>query len=258
MASTLIAVISPAKLLDDHSRYPQFKTTTCDFLQEAEQLMKKLKKLKPKEIGELMDLSDKLSKDNFDRYQQWGLPFTSKNALPAVHMFKGDVYRGLAAHELSDKDLYWSQDHIRILSGVYGLLRPMDLIQPYRLMMGTPFGVSGELSNLYKFWGSKLAEKLNDEISPKGTLINLASSEYFKAVQLTALKRKVVHCEFKEKKAGGYSVVSVYAKIARGRMARFIIDRKIKKHEDLKAFDVDGYRFNPSLSTESEYVFTRG
>lgn len=258
MKSNFIAVISPAKLLDDSVKYPKLKCTQPEFLEEAEQLIAKLKKLKPKEVGELMELSDKLAEENFIRFQQWSAPFSHENAIPAMLLFKGDVYRGLAAHELSDAQLNWAQKHVRILSGLYGILRPLDLIQAYRLMMGTPFAFSKEHNNLYKFWGDNLAHYLNEQLGPKGVIVNLASQEYFKAASTIALKRRVLHCEFKEKKGASYTIVSTYAKLARGRMTRFIIDNQIAKTEDLKAFDYDNYVFNPLLSTENNYVFSRG
>ena len=216
------------------------------------------KKLKPSEVGKLMELSDKLAEENYIRFQRWSLPFTNENAIPAMLLFKGDVYRGLAAHELSNTQLNWAQKHVRILSGLYGIVRPLDLIQPYRLMMGTPFSFSKEQNNLYKFWGDGIANHLNENLGPKGVIVNLASQEYFKAAATNALERKVIHCEFKEKKGASFSIVSTYAKLARGRMTRFIIDNQISKVQDLKAFDYDNYVFNPSLSTENNYVFSRG
>jgi cytoplasmic iron level regulating protein YaaA (DUF328/UPF0246 family) len=173
-------------------------------------------------------------------------------------MFKGDVYRGLKAEELGKKQLEWSQDHLRILSGLYGILKPLDLIQPYRLMMGTPFSPSSKHKNLYSFWGNQLAESLKQEVDSKGVIVNLASQEYFKAVPLQSLDRRVVTCEFKERKGGKVSIVSTYAKLARGMMARYIIDNKITKPADLKGFDSERYLFEPGLSTENEYVFVRG
>lgn len=258
MGSNFIAVISPAKLLDDSVKYPKINSTLPTFLDEANNLMVKLKKLKTKQIAELMELSEKLSLENFIRFQEWSTPFTKENAVPAILLFKGDVYRGLAAHELTENQLYWAQDHVRILSGLYGIVKPLDLVQSYRLMMGTPFTYSKELNNLYKFWGTKLSELLNDEVNSKGVVVNLASNEYFKAVSTPALKRRVIHCDFKEKKGNNYTIVSTYAKLARGRMTRFIIDQKVTKADDLKAFDYDNYLFNKSLSSENHYVFSRG
>jgi hypothetical protein len=257
MPSKLIAVISPAKLLDDSSRYPELKNSELAFALEAEELANGLRKLKAKEIAKLMDLSEALALENERRFQQWQLPFNTSNAIQAVLMFKGDVYRGLKAEELGAKQLEWAQNHLRILSGMYGVLRPLDLIQPYRLMMGTPFSPSKDVKNLYQFWGDKITLAIQADLEPKGTLVYLASSEYFKSINKPLLDRKIVQCEFKEKKGTNYSVVSTYAKLARGKMARFIIENKITKPSDLLAFDVDGYCFNAKLSTDSEYVFTR-
>ncbi len=257
MSSKLIAVISPAKLLDDSSRYPELKSSEIAFAVEAEELANGLRKLKSKEISKLMDLSDALAIENEKRFQQWQLPFNTSNAIQSVLMFKGDVYRGLKAEELGARQLEWAQNHLRILSGLYGVLRPLDLIQPYRLMMGTPYSPNKVHKNLYQFWGNKVTEAIQSDLEPKGTLVNLASSEYFKVINKAVLDRKVIQCEFKEKKGSGFSIVSTYAKLARGKMARFIIENKIVKPSELAAFDVDGYVFNPKLSTDSDYVFTR-
>jgi cytoplasmic iron level regulating protein YaaA (DUF328/UPF0246 family) len=257
MPSKLIAVISPAKLLDESSRYPELKSSEISFAVEAEYLTHELRKLKSKELGSMMDLSVKLADENVNRFQQWQLPFTPSNSIQAILMFKGDVYRGLKAEELGAKQLEWAQSHLRILSGLYGILRPLDLIQPYRLMMGTPFSPDKTTKNLYQFWGNKLTEHIKADLDPKGVLVNLASSEYFKAVNKNELDRRVVNCEFKEKKGTGYAIVSTYAKQARGKMARFIIENKITKPSDLQAFDTDGYCFNPKMSTDQDYVFTR-
>ena len=258
MSSKLIAVISPAKLLDDSSRYPELSATQPLFQDEAKALIQKLKKLSSKEVSELMDLSPALGQLNKDRFNEWHLPFDQSNSIPSVLMFKGDVYRGLKAEELGKKQLEWAQDHLRILSGLYGILKPLDLIQPYRLMMGTPFSPSSKHKNLYSYWGNQLAESLKQEVDSKGVVVNLASQEYFKAVPLQALDRRVVTCEFKERKGGKVSIVSTYAKLARGMMARYIIDNKITKPDDLKGFDSERYLFEPGLSTENEYVFVRG
>jgi cytoplasmic iron level regulating protein YaaA (DUF328/UPF0246 family) len=257
MSSKLIAVISPAKLLDESSRYPELKSSEISFGVEAEHLTNQLRKLKARDLGELMDLSEKLAIENVERFQQWQLPFTSSNSLQAILMFKGDVSRGLKAEELGAKQLEWAQSHLRILSGLYGILRPLDLIQPYRLMMGTPFSPNKDIKNLYQYWGNRLTDHIKADLDPKGVVVNIASSEYFKAINKTVLDRRVVNCEFKEKKGTGYAIVSTYAKQARGKMARFIIENKITKPSDLQAFDTEGYCFNPKVSTDHDYVFTR-
>lgn len=256
--SQLLAVISPAKLLDDSTHYPDLNCTQPVFQDEAAYLVSKLKKCSAAELSELMELSAKLGEENKRRYAEWHLPFTHANAHPAVLMFKGEVYRGLKAEEFSKKELDFAQDHLRILSGLYGVLRPLDLVMGYRLMMGTPFSPDKKTKNLYAYWGTKIAEQLAESLAPKGVLVNLASSEYFKAVDLKSLNRRVVTCEFKERKGDKYSVVSTYAKHARGMMARFLIENKIKKADDLKAFEMENYKFNASLSSDNQWIFTRG
>ncbi len=255
--SKLIAVISPAKLLDDQTHYPQLPSSQPLFLNEAEALIKKLKKLKIEEVSELMDLSPALGALNRDRFNQWKRPFDTSNAHQAILHFKGDVYRGMKAEEFGLKQLEWSQDHLRILSGLYGVLRPLDVVQSYRLMMGTPFSASVKHKNLYSYWGTKIADSIATDLDKNGTLVNLASSEYFKAIDQKALDRNIITCEFKERKGGKLSIVSTYAKLARGMMARFIIENKITKPTDIKAFDSERYLFEPSLSTDNEYVFVR-
>lgn len=257
MSSKLIAVISPAKLLDDQSRFPELPSTQPIFTEEAELLVKKLKKLSPKKVSELMDLSIALGELNHQRYQEWQLPFTNQNAIPSILMFKGEVYRGMKAEELGKKQLEWAQDHLRILSGLYGVIRPLDLIQPYRLMMGTPFQYSAKEKNLYAFWGNKITEEIRNSLDKKGVLVNLASSEYFKAIDKKSLDRKIIQCEFKERKGGKLAIIGTYAKLARGMMARYIIENKISNPEHLKGFDKERYIFEPTLSTENEFVFVR-
>jgi len=256
--SNLLAVISPAKTLDDQSHYPGLSCTQPIFSEEAAQLVKKLKPLSGTKLSALMDISAALGEENARRYAQWHLPFTHQTAHPALLMFKGDVYRGLQAQELGEPDLKFATDNLRIISGLYGLLRPLDLVMPYRLMMATPFAHSTKHKNLYAFWGTKIALQLHQEIEPRGTLVNLASSEYFKAIDSKTLDRAVVHCEFREKKGADYKIVSTFAKLARGKMARFLIDHRITKKKDLKAFDTDGYSFHPQFSNDETFVFTRG
>jgi cytoplasmic iron level regulating protein YaaA (DUF328/UPF0246 family) len=258
MKNNLIAVISPAKLLDDKTHHPEIKCTQPALLGDAELLADKLKKLSGKQLSGLMDLSTALGDENKRRYAEWHLPFTHKNAHPAILMFKGDVYRGMKAENFSKKELDFAQDHLRILSGLYGLLRPLDLVMAYRLMMGTPFAFTPKIRNLYLFWGNKIAAELAKELEPKGTIVNLASTEYFKAVDLKTLNRKVITCEFKEKKGDKYVVVMTYAKLARGMMARFLIEHSITKVQDLKAFDSERYLFNEKISTADNWIFTRG
>ncbi|MEN9348298.1 MAG: peroxide stress protein YaaA [Flavobacteriales bacterium] len=253
----LIAVISPAKLIDDQSHFPHLMHTEAPFLPEAEKLVQVLKKKTAKDLGKMMDLSVDLSELNKRRYSAWQLPFHPENALQAILMFKGDVYRGMEAHTFTKVQLNFAQKHLRILSGLYGILRPMDLIQPYRLMMGTPFQPDKKTPSLYAFWQKKVTAFVQEEVDEKGVLVNLASQEYFKAIDVKALNRRVVHCEFKEKKGDKYTIVSTYAKLARGYMAKFIVENKITQVEHLKAFDTQGYRFNAALSSENNWVFSR-
>ncbi|MFM9986683.1 MAG: peroxide stress protein YaaA [Flavobacteriales bacterium] len=255
--SKLIAVISPAKLLDDKTHYPEIKCTQPAFLKEAETLVSKLKKLKGKELSELMDISSKLGEENKVRYTKWSLPFTHANSHPSILMFKGEVYRGMKAETFNKKQLEVAQEKLRILSGLYGLLRPMDLVMPYRLMMGTPFSPNAKTKSLYAFWGDKISKELN-KIAPKSsTIVNLASSEYFKAVDPKTLSAKVITCEFRQKKGNKFEMIGTYAKLARGMMARYIIEHDIDKVEDIKSFDTEKYAYNEALSTKDLFVFTR-
>lgn len=256
--SKLLAVISPAKLLDDQIHHPELNCTQPIFLQEAATLVEKLKKVSAAKLSSMMDISKSLGEENKKRYANWEFPFTHHNAHPALLMFKGEVYRGLNAESFNQKQLQFANDNLRILSGLYGIVRPLDLLMPYRLMMGTPFAPSAKQKNLYAFWGSKISEALQTDIDPKGSLVNLSSSEYFKSIDIKLLNREVIHCEFKEKKGDKYVITGTYAKLARGRFARFFIENKITKRNDLRAFDVDGYGFNVKLSVENNLVFTRG
>lgn len=253
----LLAVISPAKSLDDRTHYPQLKCTQPIFAEEAKYLVEKLSKLPAKKLADMMDLSSALADLNRKRYQECYLPFTHENAHPALLMFKGEVYRGLKAEELSSPQLAFAQEHLRIISGLYGILKPLDLVMPYRLMMGTPFSPDTKNKNLYSFWREKITAELNNEIDQKGVLVNLASEEYFKSIDSAALHCKVVHCEFKEKKGDKISIIGTYAKLARGMMARYIIENKITKVSDVKTFDSGGYVFQPGLSDGAKLVFLR-
>lgn len=253
-------LLSPAKSLDFNSQYPSLETTTAVFLEEANALVKKLQKLSSKKIGELMHLSTDLADLNYERFQQWESPIApSEHNKPCVFAFSGEVYKGLDAPTLTAQELQKAQAQIRILSGLYGILKPLDLLFPYRLEMGTKFQVTPTKKNLYAFWGSKIAQQLNEEMKLAGenTIINLASNEYFKAVDLKTLKARVITPVFKEFKNGDFKIVMMYAKHARGAMARYILQNEIQAPEMLKVYDVDGYTFNVHLSTENEWVFTR-
>lgn len=256
----MIALLSPAKNLDFTSPVATTISSEARFSSESELLIKKLSKLSKKKIGELMKLSDNLASLNHERYQTWSLPFNSSNARQAALAFNGEVYTGLDAKNWSEENYNWGQEHLRILSGLHGLLRPMDLVQPYRLEMGTRFSVKPSLKNLYQFWGDKIAKELNHDLEQQGDniIVNLASKEYFKAIDKKVIKASIIDFQFKENKGGEYKTLMVYAKKARGSMAAYMIQNELKNPEDLKSFDTDGYAFNPNLSTENNWSFTRG
>ena len=249
-------VISPAKSLDFESKLPTPKTTESCFLAEAERINKLLKKKSPKALSELMHISDNLGQLNYERNQDWALPFTSENARPAMYAFNGDVYRGLDAYSIDPKNLNKVEDTVRIISGLYGILKPLDLIQPYRLEMGTKFPV-GKNKNLYDFWRKKVTQSLNDELEDDELFLNLASNEYFKAIDTKTLKVPVIHVNFKEFKGDKYKTIAIFAKLARGLMTRYIIDTDAKTIDDIKAFNIDNYGFSEELSSDNELVFVR-
>lgn len=254
----MIIVISPAKSLHDHCPIPIEKFTEMDFLPEAEKIVSVMKKKKPDQLATLMSISPKLAELNFQRFQAWSPAFTPENSWQSVLMFNGDVYQGLKAETFTESEFEIAQQKLRILSGVYGLLKPLDLIQPYRLEMGTNVAVARK-KNLYDFWKTKITAKLNDELSVNNQkiLINLASNEYFSAIDTKKLKARIITPSFKENKNGKYQMVSFFAKRARGLMSRFIIQNNISDPEELKAFDWEGYYFNNQLSGENDWVFTR-
>lgn len=250
-------LLSPAKALDMDKQLNTTETSTPIFLDKSEGLVKKLSKFSSNKIGKMMRLSKELSDLNHDRYQTWEpvTEFNGKNA-HAIAAFNGEVYRGFDATTLSAEKLKEAQETVRILSGLYGVLKPLDVIYPYRLEMGTKWSVTPKTTSLYKFWGTKIADALNEE-NEDGLIVNLASNEYFKAVDKKALKGRVITPTFKEFKNGDYKVIMVFAKRARGSMARYIVDHSIKNVEDLKAFDTDGYRYDENLSSGDDWVFTR-
>lgn len=249
-------VISPAKSLDFQTKVPTAKFTQGIFLNEAKKLNKVLKKESPKELSELMKISPKLAELNWERNQNWQLPFSLENAKQAVFAFKGDVYLGLDAYSLLPEQIIQLQNKLRILSGQYGLLKPLDLIQPYRLEMGAKLKV-GKAQNVYQFWENKITKELNNEMEDDELFINLASNEYFKSINTKLLKAPVVTPIFKDYKNEKLKIISFFAKKARGLMVRYIIDYNIEKTEDLKGFNYEGYAFDANLSSESELVFTR-
>lgn len=249
-------VVSPAKSLNFESPLPIQNYTESLFLKEAETIQKTLKKKKPKQLMELMDISEKLADLNWERNQNWALPFTPENARPAVYAFDGDVYTGLDAYTISAEKIAVLQNKLRILSGLYGILKPLDLMQPYRLEMGTSMPI-GTKKNLYEFWKKKLTKALNDELQSDELFLNLASNEYFSAVDTKALKVPVITPEFRDYKDGKLKMISFFAKKARGLMVRYIIDANAETIDDLKKFNYEGYAFDANLSKGNTLVFTR-
>lgn len=254
----MLTVISPAKTLDFDTPPTTRKKTQPLFLERSAALVDDARHLSPQDIKKLMGVSENIAELNHERFMNWGMPFDLDNAKQSILAFKGDVYTGLDAQTLSAKELGFAQKHLCILSGLYGLLRPLDLMQPYRLEMGLKFENSGG-KNLYEFWGEDITGALNKQLKASGSkvLVNLASNEYFKAVKQPLLDADVVTPVFKDLKGDKYRVISFFAKKARGQMARFIIDNGLNEPEGLKKFKVDGYRYNRGESTARELVFTR-
>ena len=249
-------VLSPAKSLDFESQLPTTITSEAAFLKDSERINKLLKKKSAKGLSKLMSISDALGQLNYERNQEWSLPFSNANARQAAYAFSGDVYRGLDAYTIPENKLEILQDSVRILSGLYGLLKPLDLIQPYRLEMGTKFPV-GVKKNLYEFWKTKLTTQLNDELEDGELFLNLASNEYFKAIDKKALKVPVITANFKDFKNGEYKMISFFAKYARGLMARYVVDTNAQTIDDIKGFNIDNYGFSEELSSENELIFVR-
>lgn len=254
----MLMVISPAKTLDFETPPTTARYTQPQYLDHSQELIAQLRELTPAQISELMHLSDKLAGLNAARFGSWTPAFTPDNAKQAVLAFKGDVYTGLDAETLSEAQLDYAQDHLRMLSGLYGLLRPLDLMQPYRLEMGTRLP-NARGKDLYAFWGTRISEWLNQALADQGDdlLLNLASTEYFSAVKRSALNARVIDTEFKDLKNGQYKIISFYAKKARGMMSRFVISERIENPEQLKAFNVQGYRYSAEQSTATKLVFLR-
>jgi len=252
----MLMLVSPAKTLDFESPLPIKEFTQPELLDDAQELIDQLKSLSPADVSELMGLSDKLAHLNVTRFQHWQKPFTVENSRPAIYAFKGDVYTGLDAYSFNKNDMKFAQKHFRMLSGLYGLLKPLDLMQAYRLEMGTKYAnLRGK--NLYEFWGDSITEKINDELKSNDILLNLASNEYFKAVNKKVLAAEIITPVFKDEKNGQYKIISFYAKKARGLMAAYVIKNRIKHVEDIKQFNVAGYRYSADLSKSKEWVFIR-
>ena len=254
----MIILLSPAKKMDFNIDTSKLDASLPLFQDQSQLLINKLKKLSRKKIGQLMSLSANLSELNYNRYQSWGLPFTAKNAQQAIYSFRGDVYIGYDADTMKKNDIRFAQKHVRMLSGLHGLLKPLDLIQPYRLEMGTRLPVRRK-KNLYEFWRANITQSLNEELSELNSeiVINLASNEYFKSVDQKKLKARIISCAFKENRDGEFKVIMLFVKQARGKMARYIVDNRIKDIEEIKGFNRDGYEYNESLSSENEWCFVR-
>jgi hypothetical protein len=249
-------IISPAKSLDFESKVPTTLYSQPRFLAQSEKLSKELKTLSKTKIGDLMKISDALSQLNYERNQRWETPFTKENAKQAIYSFTGAVFQGIDVHSLDEEKIPVLQDKLRILSGLYGLLKPLDLIQPYRLEMGTRLKV-GRTENLYKFWDDTLVASLNNELKDGELLVNLASTEYFKALPKKILKVPMTTPVFKDFKNGAYKTIMTYAKKARGLMVRYILENDVNSIEELKGFNIDRYRFSEEMSSGNELVFTR-
>ncbi|MFK7968042.1 MAG: peroxide stress protein YaaA [Rickettsiaceae bacterium] len=253
----MILVISPSKTLD-FSNHNQSECTNSDFLEESFALIKILRNLTISEISVLMNLSKKLASLNYQRYLDFVLPFNLENSRQAIYAFKGDVYDGLDVETFKQSDISYAQSHLRIISGLYGLLKPLDLIQPYRLEMGTKL-TNKHGKNLYEYWGDTITIHLNELLKNKSAklLVNLTSLEYFKVINKKLLQGSLITPIFKERKNGDYKIVPIFAKRARGMMASYIIKNRIQNISDIKQFNKDGYVFNKSVSNENELVFTR-
>lgn len=251
----MLVVISPAKKLDFKEKAPVERYTTPKFLSDTEPLIKSLRKLSSIDLSKLMKLSDKLSDLNRDRYKSFETPFTLKNAKQAMYAFQGDTYVGLEAHNFQKNQIDYAQKHLKILSGLYGILSPLDLIQPYRLEMGTNFGV-GKAKNLYQYWGAKLTEHVNSH-KDCNFLLNCASKEYFSVLDSQNIKPTVITPHFKVNKGGQLKVIGIYAKKARGACAKFVIENEIKCPEDVKKFNGLGFKFDKKLSDETNFVFVK-
>ena len=248
-------VISPAKKLDTNGKYPSIYHSKPVFVDKAKKLIDVMCQKSPEEIKQLMKLSDNLAHLNWERYQNWQTKITDK-ARPSIFTFNGNVYDGLDVHSLSQEKLSILNDKLRILSGLYGILKPFDMIYPHRLEMGTKLSFD-TYKNLYAYWREQVTEYLNKELPEGDFLVNLASQEYFKVIDKQKLKAPIYEPVFKDYKNGVLKTISIYAKIARGKMTRFIIQNNINTPEELKLFDVDGYRFDDSLSSGNQFVFTR-
>ena len=249
-------VISPAKSLDFIRSLPTESNSKACFLKEAESLNNILREKSPQDLSELMSISPSLAELNYQRNNSWKLPFNPSNSRQAIYAFNGDVYRGIDAYSIAENKIDLLQDTVRIISGLYGLLKPLDLIQPYRLEMGTKIPV-GASKNLYEFWRKKLTESISQELKDGEIFLNLASNEYIKAIDTKVLKTPMITANFKQLKDGNYKTIAIFSKRARGLMTRYIIDNNIDSIKGIKGFNSDGYLFAESLSSSNELIFTR-
>ena len=252
----MLVVISPAKKLNENCKKNVISNFTVPpYLENSKKIVKALRTYSANKLSKLMNISEKISLLNYERYIKWSLPFDESNAHPALLLFQGDVYRGISAEDFEKEDFLFAQKSIRILSGLYGIIKPLDLIQPYRLEMGTQIKI-GKHNDLYEFWSDDITNAINKDKN-NDYLINLASVEYFKSINKNNLKSKLINIFFKEKRDGRYKIIGIHAKKARGLMSRFIVKNKIINPLELKKFSEDRYNFNKTLSTESEWIFTR-
>ena len=249
-------LLSPAKSLDFKSKLPTERSSNICFEKEAEYLNSILKSKSPSELSNLMSISSKIADLNYERNHSWSLPFTNTNARQAVYAFSGDVYRGLDAYSIDDSRIDFLQNSVRIISGLYGLIKPLDLIQPYRLEMGTKLAFDSN-KNLYDYWRKKITKQINSELESDEPVLNLASNEYFSAVDNKVINTDVYSANFKQLKNGEYKTIAIYSKRARGLMTRFIVDNKINDVNDIKSFDYDGYMYHENLSSSKNLIFTR-
>ena len=254
----MLALISPAKTLDYETALPTDTYTQPRLLQQSQQLIDVCRKLSATEIASLMTVSEKIANLNVGHFRDWNADFNFSNARQAMFAFKGDVYTGLDAYDLDDQEIDFAQQHLRMLSGLYGLLRPLDLMMPYRLEMGTKLN-NTRGHNLYEFWGDIITDQINQDLAniDAKVLINLASDEYYKSVNEKKIQVEMIKPVFLDQKNGKYKVISLYAKKARGLMARYIVKNKLSQVEQLKAFNSDGYYFDAESSSEKELVFKR-
>jgi len=252
----MLVVISPAKKLNENCNQSIISSyTKPPFLDDSKKIVSALRKYSVEKLSSLMNISEKISILNYERYIKWSLPFNKKNSHPAILLFQGDVYKGISVEDFNAEDFLFAQKSLRILSGLYGILKPLDLIQPYRLEMGTQIKI-GKHNDLYDFWGDEITKKINND-SNSDYLINLASVEYFKSINTNSLKPKLINIIFKEKRDNGYKIIAINAKKARGLMSRYIIKNKIINPQKLKKFSLEGYKYNKILSSNNDWVFTR-